>query len=86
MIYIFSILSLVLRAWELVIFVWVIMSWLPGAQQSALGRTLGNIVGILCNPIRRMLPRTGMIDFSPLLALLLLSVAQMGLRALSQVF
>ena len=37
---ILSLLMLVLRAMEFVILIWVLMSWLPGAQQSALGQLL----------------------------------------------
>ena len=64
---ILSLLMLVLRAMEFVILIWVLMSWLPGAQQSALGQLLGRIAGIVVDPIRRVMPRTGIIDFTPLI-------------------
>ena len=86
MILILSIVSWILRIWEYVIFAWVLMSWLPGAQQSSLGQLLGRLAGVIVDPIRKIMPRTGMLDFSPLVALLLLQAAQMGLVAVSQVF
>ncbi|MBC6499406.1 hypothetical protein H7R52_13270 [Weissella confusa] len=36
--------------------------------------------------IRRVMPRTGIIDFTPLIGLLLLQAAQVGLRAIAQAF
>lgn len=86
MILILSIVNWVLRIWEYVIFAWVLMSWLPGAQQSSLGQFLGKISSVIVDPIRKIMPRIGMLDFSPLVALLLLQAAQMGLVAVSQVF
>ena len=82
---ILSLLMLVLRAMEFVILIWL-MSWLPGAKQSALGQLLGRIAGIVVDPIRRVMPRTGIIDFTPLIGLLLLQAAQVGLRAIAQAF
>jgi YggT family protein len=79
-------LSYLLEALEFVIVVWALMSWLPGAQQSKFGQLLGRIAGLVIDPIRRFMPRTGMIDFSPLVAILLLYGAQMGLIALSRFF
>lgn len=86
MIYILLAISLILRAFEFIILIWALMSWLPGASQSSFGRLLGRVAGIVVDPIRRIMPRTGMLDFSPLLAIILLHLAQMGVQMISRGF
>lgn len=44
--------------------------------------TLDGIVEPLLEPIRRILPQTGMIDFSPLVLIILLQVLEIVLRNL----
>ena len=81
---ILGLLNLLLRALEFVIVIWVLMSWLPGAQQSSFGQLLGKIAGLVLNPLRRFIPTVGIIDFTPLVGLILLQAAEMGLRAIAQ--
>jgi len=44
--------------------------------------TVDRIVNPILNPIRRVLPRTGMVDFSPLVAIILVQVLEFLLRSL----
>ena len=44
--------------------------------------TVNRIVNPILDPIRRILPRTGMIDFSPLAALILVQILEAVLRRL----
>ena len=44
--------------------------------------TVNRIVDPLLNPIRRILPRTGMIDFSPLVAIIIVQVLEFVLTRL----
>lgn len=44
--------------------------------------TVNRIVDPLLNPIRRILPRTGMIDFSPLVAIIIVQVLEFILTRL----
>jgi YggT family protein len=37
-------------------------------------RTIDNMVNPILNPIRRIMPQTGMLDFSPLVALILVQI------------
>jgi YggT family protein len=39
-------------------------------------RTLDSIVRPMLEPIRRVMPRTGMVDFSPLVLIILIQVAE----------
>ncbi|MGC8633490.1 MAG: YggT family protein [Candidatus Limnocylindrales bacterium] len=52
----------------------VLMSWVDPRYDSSLGRFLFETTEPILAPIRRALPSTGMIDFSPIVAFLLLSV------------
>ena len=58
-----------------------LISWLPIDQTSTICQVLFRITEPIIEPIRRVLPSSGMIDLSPLAALLLLIVmGQMVLR------
>lgn len=77
-------LSLVLQAFQIIIVVWALLSWLPGGQQSGFGQALGRLADLVVGPIRRILPTVGMLDFSPLVAILLLQGAQYGLASIAR--
>jgi YggT family protein len=47
----------------------VLVSWVDPAARSTVSRYLVAITEPLLAPIRRLLPRTGMIDFAPLILL-----------------
>lgn len=76
---------------ELLIYVYIfsiiiqaVMSWVnPGALggQNPLGSILHSINRPLVEPVSRVLPRAGVIDFSPLAVLLLLNVALIVIRS-----
>ncbi len=58
-----------------------LISWLPIDQSSTIYQVLFRITEPIIDPIRRVLPNTGMIDLSPLAALIVLIVlGQMILR------
>jgi YggT family protein len=52
----------------------VLISWFDPAGRTQLGAFLVNATEPILAPIRRALPRTGMVDFSPLIVLIVLSV------------
>ncbi len=58
----------------------VLMSWVNPRFEGPLGRFLFETTEPILAPIRRVLPATGMIDWSPLVAFLLLSVLLSLLR------
>jgi len=51
-----------------------LMSWFPVSPRNAFARFLYNSTEPLLGPVRRILPRTGMIDFSAMLVIVLLYV------------
>jgi YggT family protein len=63
--------SLVLVLWILVLGR-VILSWVDPMGRNALSQYVFGITEPMLAPIRRLLPRTGMFDFSPLILMLVL--------------
>jgi YggT family protein len=54
----------------------VIISWLPISRENPIVTLLLSITEPILGPIRRMLPRMGMLDLAPLFALILIRVAE----------
>ena len=71
--------------YELLIIVYVIMSWFRPSSGLLLDlyRTLGTIVEPWLGIFRRFVPLTGMIDFSPLVAIIVLQLIQRLLVSLA---
>jgi YggT family protein len=62
------------------IFVRAILSWFQMDPRSPLIQALDSITDPILEPIRRIMPRIAMIDFSPLVAILLLNFVSAGLQ------
>ena len=75
-----QVINLIFQVFIILIFVDVIGSWLLYARvrlpdfvfRILLG--VHSITGVVLNPIRRLLPRTGGLDLSPIIALVLLEL------------
>jgi YggT family protein len=65
--------ALVIAAW-LIVLGRVLMSWIDPTYSRPLGQLLFSITEPILAPIRRVLPQAGMLDLSPLVVLLGLSV------------
>ena len=63
-------------SWALIIY--ILMSWFPGARESSIGEFLGRITEPYLEVFRRFIPPLGMIDFSPIAAILALELAGTG--------
>lgn len=70
-----------LYSWALIIY--ILLSWFPNARESSFGQFLARICEPYLEPFRRIIPPLGMIDISPIVAILVLRFATAGL---SQVF
>lgn len=66
-----------------VIFLWVLiaaiilrslLSWFPNAQNNEFARVLRQVTEPLLQPVRQLMPRTGMIDFSAMIVIIVLYV------------
>lgn len=65
--------------YTLLIFAWVLMSWFPNARESSIGQMIGRLVEPYIDIFRQFVPQIGMIDLSPLVALLVIRFAGNGL-------
>ena len=54
----------------------VILSWIDPTGQYRISQIIQEITEPVIGPIRKVLPRMGMLDLSPLIALMLLNVLQ----------
>jgi len=54
----------------------VLISWFPVDQYNPIVRVLHQLTEPLLAPIRRLLPQTGAIDFSPLIGFVVIILAQ----------
>lgn len=62
--------------------VYILMSWFPGARESAFGIILANICEPYLEQFRKFIPPLGMIDISPIVAIFVLHLARYGLHTL----
>ncbi|MBU8877741.1 YggT family protein [Bacillus sp. FJAT-29790] len=67
-------------SWALIIY--ILLSWFPNARGSAIGQFLARICEPYLEPFRKIIPPLGMIDISPIVAILVLRFASDGLVAL----
>ncbi len=51
-----------------------LLSWFPQGQNNQFARLLFDVTEPLLAPVRRLLPRTGIIDFSAMIVIILLFV------------
>ncbi|MEW9501380.1 YggT family protein [Jeotgalibacillus marinus] len=69
--------ALVLYSYALIIY--ILMSWFPNARESSFGQTLSRLCEPYLEPFRKIIPPLGMIDISPLVAIITLNLARAGL-------
>ncbi|WP_077300371.1 YggT family protein [Virgibacillus pantothenticus] len=79
---IFQILNLAFTVYTFALIIYIFMSWFPGARESAVGEVLTKICEPYLEVFRKFIPPLGMIDFSPIVAIIVLRFAQKGLLVL----
>ncbi|MGG1963278.1 YggT family protein [Bacillus pumilus] len=81
--YIFQFLQTALTIYSFAIIIYIFMSWVPSARETAIGAFLTNICEPYLEPFRKIIPPIGMIDISPIVALLVIRFASLyGLTGL----
>lgn len=70
--------------WALIIY--ILMSWFPSARETAIGKFLARICEPYLEPFRKIVPSIGMIDISPIVAFIVLRLAQSGILELYRWF
>jgi YggT family protein len=82
MVFVFDVLSTLIQLYSWALIIYILMSWFPNAKESSIGQFLAKICEPYLEPFRRFVPPLGMIDISPIVAFIVLNLAQMGLRQL----
>jgi len=59
--------------------IYIFMSWVPGARESQFGMFMGRICELYLVQFSRFIPPLGMIDISPIVAILVLHMARVGI-------
>lgn len=57
-----------------------ILSWFPDTRNNQLVQILNQITDRMLQPISRVVPRMGMMDFSPMIAIIILIALSSALR------
>ena len=71
-----GLLAAAIRLLILAIFFRAILSWFVRDPNNPIVRVLDNITEPILQPIRRFMPRTGVMDLSPMVAIILLVILQ----------
>ncbi|WP_184403595.1 YggT family protein [Geomicrobium halophilum] len=78
-----QILLMAINVYTIAVFIYVLSSWIPNLRESNFGQTLGKIVEPYLEPFRKIIPPIGgMIDISPIVALIALQFASRGVLAI----
>jgi YggT family protein len=81
-----NILEQVLWFYSILLIVYIFMSWVPSTRETTIGRFLEEICDPYLEPFRKFIPPFGMIDVSPIVAILVLRLAGQGLSSLANYF
>lgn len=73
--FLFQLVNWLSTAISLLLIAYVILSYFMDPYHP-IRRTVNQIVNPILDPIRRVLPQTGMIDFSPLVAIILVQIIE----------
>lgn len=72
-----------LTIYNWVLFAYIISSWFPSFRESMFGQVLAYVSEPFLAPFRRIIPPIGgMLDISPIVALIVLNFAQSGVRVI----
>ena len=84
--FVLTFLVTVIKILKYAILIRILMSWIRTGHTGHFYRVLYEITEPILRVFRNILPRTGMIDFSPILAFFALDFAQMGIVSLFNSF
>lgn len=77
-----NLLLFLLTIYSYLVIAYILMSWFPNARESNFGKLIGSLVEPYLAPFRKVIPPLGMIDISPIVAILALSFARYGVLAI----
>ncbi|WP_047151569.1 YggT family protein [Aneurinibacillus tyrosinisolvens] len=79
MVQLLNLVSYAFNIYYYMIIIYIFMSWVPQVRETSFGQLLGRLVEPYLQIFRRFIPPLGMIDISPIVALVALYFAQIGL-------
>ncbi len=77
-----SLINTLITFYSYALIVYILLSWFPGAKESGFGQFLAKICEPYLEPFRKIIPPLGMIDISPIVAILALRFAQYGVASI----
>ena len=75
----FTIVKVFFEFYSIALIIYILMSWIPSAYESAVGRFLAKICDPYLDFFRKFIPPIGMIDVSPIVALIALNLIHTGI-------
>lgn len=78
----FVILTKLITYYSYALIIYIFMSWIPSTRETVIGQFLTRICEPYLEPFRKIIPPIGMIDISPIVAILVLNFATSGLAQL----
>ncbi|MGX7419474.1 YggT family protein [Carnobacterium gallinarum] len=78
----YYVIARLINAYQGIMVVYILLSWLPGAYDSKFGQLLSKICEPYLSIFRRFIPPLGGIDFSPIIAFFALNLIQRGIAAI----
>src|SRR5699024_12772728 len=75
-----------IQIYSFVLFIYIMMSWFPGARESQFGYFLARICEPYLEQFRKIIPPIGMIDISPIVAIFALQMVPLGLITIMEMF
>ncbi|MDR4937245.1 YggT family protein [Rossellomorea marisflavi] len=78
----YQILSSLLNIYMWALIIYILMSWFPNARETSIGQILARICEPYLEQFRKFIPPLGMIDISPIVAFIVLRLADKGLSQL----
>ncbi|MDF2923997.1 MAG: hypothetical protein K0R57_2911 [Paenibacillaceae bacterium] len=80
---VFGLIDYVKTIYYFMIIAYIFMSWVPNVRESFVGEWLGKLVDPYLKPFRKLIPPIGgMLDISPIVALIALNFVAEGIKAI----
>jgi YggT family protein len=80
---ILSLFVTIIEVYSIALIIYILMSWFPNARESAVGQFFGKVCEPYLEQFRKFIPPLGMIDISPIVAILVLNLAKSGVFQLA---
>ncbi|RID87249.1 YggT family protein [Peribacillus asahii] len=80
---ILSLFVTLIEVYSIALIIYILMSWFPNARESAVGQFFAKVCEPYLEQFRKFIPPLGMIDISPIVAILVLNLAKSGVFQLA---